>query len=47
MVCHSKSSFIGHKGGVNAVCSGPLDTSLIDTNMDALNSKNEFGEDIE
>ena len=34
-------------GGINAVCSGPLDTSLVDTNMDEFNSENEVGEDIE
>ena len=32
-------------GGINAVCSGPLDTSLVDTNMDEFNSENEVGED--
>ena len=31
---------------INAVCSGPLDTSLTDRNMDEFNSKNEVGEDI-
>ena len=28
-------------GGINAVCSGPLDTSLVDTNMNEFNSENE------
>ena len=34
-------------GGINAVCSGPSDTSLVDTNMDELNSENKVEEDIE
>ena len=34
-------------GSINAVCSGPLNTSLVDTNMDEFNSENEVGEDIE
>ena len=34
-------------GGINAVCSGPLDTSLADTNLDGFNSKNEVAEEIE
>ena len=34
-------------GGINAVCSGPLDTSLVDTNMNEFNSENEVGEDTE
>ena len=33
-------------GGINAVCSGPLDTSLVDTNMDEFIIKNKVGEDI-
>ena len=32
---------------INVVCSGPLDTSLADTNMDEFDSKNDVGEDIE
>ena len=32
-------------GGINSVCSGPLDTSPVDTNMDEFNSENEVGED--
>ena len=34
-------------GGISAVCSGPLDASLADTNMDEFNSKNEVAEEIE
>ena len=34
-------------GHIITVCSGPLDTSLVDTNMDELSSKNEAAEDIE
>ena len=33
-------------GGINAVCSGPLDTSLVNTNMDEFIIKNKVGEDI-
>ena len=34
-------------GGINAVYSGPLDTPLVNTNMDEFNSENEVGEHIE
>ena len=34
-------------GHIITVCSCPLDTSLVDTNMDEFNSKNEAAEDIE
>lgn len=31
-------------GDINAACSGPLDTSLANTNMDEFNNKNKVGE---
>ena len=34
-------------GGINAVCSGPLDALLVDANVDEFNSEKEVGEDIE
>ena len=34
-------------GSINAVCSSPLDTSLVITNVDEFNSENEVGENIE
>ena len=34
-------------GRINAICSCPLDTPLIDTNMDEVNSENEIEEDVE
>ena len=34
-------------GGINAVCSDPLDTSLVDTIIAEFNNENEVGEDIE
>ena len=33
-------------GGINAICSGPLDTSLVNTNMDEFIIKNKVGETI-